>query len=126
MTTHQSGILPFGVTARRLSFLIWLSLLVSCLQSNAISHSFHDSMVKTTDFQHVSSVTCATVDPSVISVVTRSLLECAQVCTTSTGCVGFNFLSGFQTCELFSTAPTGFLIKDGCKFYEVTPHKMLQ
>jgi len=121
MTTHQSGTLLFGGTAQSLSILMWLSpIFVSCLESNTTSGSFHESIVKTTDFHHGSLVTCATVDPSVVSVVTRSLFECSQACTTSTRCVGFNFLSGIQTCERFATEPAGFLIIDGCKFYGVT------
>jgi len=72
-----------------------------------------------TDF---SSAACATTDSTVLSAVSRSRLDCAQQCRAASraGCVGFNVLSGFKTCEFFQKEPSQFLRKDGCTYYGVT------
>jgi len=118
MTSCQSGTFHVQLTTLWLNTVMWLLLVVSCFQWNFINGSVVGNFVKTSDSSGSSS-TCAVVDSSVVSVHTRSVLHCAQVCTTETECVGFNSLPSSRTCDLFITTPTQFLPYSGCTFYGV-------
>jgi len=111
---HVQGL----ATTLWLNSVMCLSIVISCFQVNFILSSVVGHFVKTTD-NFGSSSTCASFHSSVVSVRTRSVLECAQVCTTEADCVGFNSLPGWKTCDFFTTTPTLFVNNNGCTFYGV-------
>jgi len=121
MTKHQSSRWLLWTNERQWYTVIWISLLGCCIYWNVIFGSADGDFAKITDFSTISS-RCATKNSTVVSANTRSRLDCAQQCSAATeaGCVGFNFLSVFKTCEFFKMEPTQFLSQDGCTYYGVT------
>jgi len=119
MKTYQIETLHIWMFARWFKTVMWLSLVVNCFQVNFILGSVGSNFVKASGSSGSLS-TCAVVDSSVVSVLTRSVLQCALECSTETECVGFNSRPGSRTCELFTRTPIQFLTSNGCNFYGVT------
>jgi len=59
--------------------------------------------------------------PDKIVKLARSPIVCSGVCSSEEECVGFNYRSSYQECELFNQAePMEFDVVDGCLHFAVS------